>query len=183
MPDQAGSAGSGRRKKRPGLRLNRLLRHAPEVRGPLDADLPYLWAAYRLGWRSDGLLADGLAAGPEFDDALAGVFGTFPAVLVAEQYGRPQGLFVLPWASRASTIHADWLPWARGRTRLAGWARVLAGLRDTRKLLVFAKPQDDQFFQHLSHYGLLRGKGPIPRFFDEGACVLFVSAGERVETE
>lgn len=180
MPDQAGS---GRRKKRPGLRLTRLLRYAPEVRAPLAADMPYLWAAYRLGWRSDGLLPDGLEAGDGFDEAIGATFGSFPAVLVATQYGRPQGVFVLPWTSRATTAHADWFPWAKARTRLAGWARLLAGLRDTRKLIVFAKPEDDQFFQHLAHYGLLRGKGPIPRFFDNGPSVLFVSAGERIEPE
>lgn len=176
-----GQAGSGRRRKRPGLRLNRLLRHAPEVREPREADMPFLWAAYRLGWRADGMLPDGLEAGPMFDEAVGAAFGGFPVLLVAEQFGRPQGVFALPWASRATTAHADWFPWAKPRTRLAGWARLIAGLRDTRKLVIFAKPEDDQFFQHLSHYGLLRGKGPIPRFFDHGPSVLFVSAGERIE--
>lgn len=170
--------GSGRRRKRPGLRLNKLLKCAPELRDPRAEDLPYLWAAYRLGWRADGALADNLAAGPEFDQAVMEAFGGFPAVLVADLGGRPQGVFVLPWASRATTVYAEWFPWARPRTRLAGWARLLAGLRSARKLLVFARPSDDQFFQHLAHYGLLRGKGAIPRFFEDGLCFMFVSAGE-----
>lgn len=142
-------------------RLSRLFFNRKVEVGTLAIDqMPYLWAAYRMGiWQDtfkDGLSKD------EFTLIVADLSETTNLLtIVAPNKNKriPVGIIIAGEGVRYIEPHVDWFPWATDRNKLEGIIRGILTLREVKPLLIWSEEKDKDFYAHVSRYGILRRVG------------------------
>lgn len=130
-------------------------------------DLPYIFAAYRLGGLPDleKMIGPGLK-GPDFDDQfeiLVDVAYDAAWTIYAhskEGYGPVGIVFGRNFAEVMWIGDMQWFPWASSRNKIEGTARFLLSIRDKDFTGMWSsRPETADFYNHLASYGLIRRLG------------------------
>jgi len=157
--------------------LKATLKREPFYREPIDDDLAYLWAAYRL----DGLPETYVRRGLDKDafmvrmvDLIASVADA--KILMGPRNGVPcpVGLATIGGTGERLQPHAVWFPWATARNKIECTSDYLNNLRRERsatgrylKGIIFAREETWTFFNHIMRRGILKRCGKIERWFDD----------------
>lgn len=142
-------------------RLRRLFFNRKVEISSLTIDqMPYLWAAYRMGvWKDtfkDDLTKD------EFTLAVSDLSEmTNILAIIAPNGGKqtPVGVIIAGEGVRYIEPHVDWFPWATDRNKLEGIIRGILTLREIKPLFIWCDERDIDFYAHVSKYGILRRVG------------------------
>ena len=148
------------------------------MRAPVEGDLRWLWAAYRMGVWPEHLLRAGIEPG-EFRDEIEHLLIQVPIfeVLVGptSKGHAPVGLALGLKSEHRIQPEFLWFPWASARNRLElGIAFFRLAARE-HLAIVWAREADRPYFERLVRYGVLRCRGQVPAFFarDEPAMLYF----------
>jgi hypothetical protein len=154
-----------------------LLKRKPRIRQTQDSDLRYLWAAYRLGFWADAIDAE--LSQKAFEQKVYETLGMadYDWIVDARQGDniRPVGLILahaLPDGRRIEP-HVDWFPWATPRNKLEGLAAYLRDVGKRFKILVYVEQAEQNFWERLKQYRLLRHGCKIIDYFDRGEHAFF----------
>lgn len=153
------------------------LKREPFYRDPIDDDLAYLWAAYKLGGFPEKYVADGLDK-DEFMIRVVDLLASFSDVkiMMGPRNGIPcpMGFAVISQPGDKLQPHAVWFPWASARNKIESATDYLNNLRRERtatgkyfKAIIFAREETWTFFNHIMKRGILKRCGKIERWFDD----------------
>ena len=87
---------------------------------------------------------------------------------LAWRNGRARGLFSSREDRGRWEPHVDWFPWATPRDRLECVVTYLQVRRQTDKLIIYCRMEDEPFFKRVSMYGVSRRVGTFKSFFERG---------------
>lgn len=162
-------------------RLTRTLRRRLEFRPSTDADIPYLWAAYKAGALRElgGAFANGATMDPdEFELAFAtevrtkytSEVGTGAWTLFADTKRGflPVGI-VLAFPSTPDPLHCTffiigamlWMPWASKRNKVESAVNFFSKIRREIPMVEYAAEKDKKFFEMIARHGVLRRVGTM----------------------
>jgi len=154
-----------------------LLKRKPRVRQTQDSDLRYLWAAYRLGFWADDVDAE--LSKEAFQEKVIETLARadYDWIVEARQNDnmRPVGVILahaLPDGRRIEP-HVDWFPWATPRNKLEGLAAFLREVSKRFKILVYVEEREQNFWERLKQYRLLRHGCKVIDHFDRGEHAFF----------
>lgn len=152
----------------------------------MDADWPWLWAAYRKGGLSDFIvdaikLTTSLPEDTDPDSLDQGQFkllmqrvgqGSCGAWMMIAADQRPVGI-VMAYPRSLTTMepHVRWFPWATPRNRLECSLRFVERERKKSNLFLITKPEERKFWQVLCRYGVLRPIGKVYNHYAVGDTV------------
>lgn len=168
---------SGSRQSRANPRLTRTLKRGASFRPFEEADLKYLWAAYRKGSFRE-LFRDETTQ-QEFTALWTYMFERTDGGVWILESGKPVGFIGARDRShgghRVLEPHAQWFPWATPRQRLETIVKYVSEMRKTALLTIFSRMSDKDFYTHVCRYGIARRVGTIDGYFGDDPAALFQS--------
>ena len=161
---------SGQRHK---ISRRRTLKRGAHYRSPRDADLKFLYAAYKKG------VFEELQPGYDFDDFATIIIDDFehgeyyigvaPNNASAEHTEIPVCLFSLLRRHQGlGEPHVIWFPWATDRNKIEIVLKFLTEMRRDMTLAIFAREEDAPFFERMKHYGVVKHGCKVFKFWPDG---------------
>jgi hypothetical protein len=146
-----------------------------------DADLKFVWAAYRLGaltslapvFERPGMKSQEFAE-VFVDHLLANFTDAWIAEAETLEGFKPAGLIIVWTRGRVIEIgDMVWFPWASARNTLESVVKFMDQLRRDFVVLEFARIEDKKFFERVAAHGVMRKIGHAHSIYPNGPAVLF----------
>lgn len=153
-------SGSGSTKR--SHKLSRLLKRKYTLEKAREDHIKYLYVSYRMGGFKN-VIVDDLEISEAKEQIILFLSGIQnPHIIFTD---RPIGVVAMAEMQPVLAVdgwspHAYWFPWASGREKLAGTARIIL---DAEKPL-FIVSEHKEFYEHLMRYGILRRSGTLTKF-------------------
>lgn len=177
---------SGSAKPHSKWRLKKTLKRKVDFRPIEDADVKYVWAAYKkgamapmapMGFEGTDLTADEFKA--RFEEI---VVTRYPATWVlfanSKRELRPVGVVFGAWAPNAGYIIISgmcWFPWASKRNIVESIVNFLNGVRKDFMLMFYALPEHKRTYEVCAMHGIVRRVGTSYTAIPGHAAAVFES--------